>query len=563
MLEAANNSEIVRPDGNSPLAKAGAMSLGGSPSEASEAQTGCWFCSLAPTDPTNVAFFETCFLEKELLSRDPALQQILDSDSRVPTGMTIEDGIRHFGRHWTAQPFPGLRTLRSRKERDELQADLTEVDWQIIRFLAQVHLATAEQLSDLFWPVSSNSNRRTRIEKTSRRLAFLASRQLVYRRRHENQSRPTVKAYYLGKGGELLMDDQRINWAAPTKPDETAGYYLHDLGTTEAFAALYRSLGKTRLQWRERGHEKTSAVEVSMQLNNCWAGKPLTFGFLVKPQPGETDKRGPLNLRPDGFAVVGVDFENADEAPGRSATCGLPFFFECDTGSKKSFELADQIANYELLSRSGAPALRFVYLDEEANEIKVLDVPGYAIPVLTSTQAYWGSGESNSQRLAKVRRDFAKEMKRRGYKRSKVSPKLLADTSELHEYGVHTPVYNLTEPKQTADERRTFLEELFEASIELVKTGQVEAKTILNLDPTAARSFASKGEREALTKKELAEQAAEAERLEQEREAYKQEFAASQENAGDEPDRSSDELAAMTERLETFKRQHETAGAGR
>lgn len=511
----------------------------------------CWFCRQDYMDSTLIEFFENYLLDPRVVDRDEVLAEILRRDERISADTDIPAMVRkgrmHFAKHWSAQPFPGHQILRRRRDTGELEEGLTGMEEELVAFMSQVRLATPEQLAEIFNPGGPGLSDARRVEAMLRIVASLATRSLLYRQQHRGNGRPTVKTVYLGKGAELLLGPHRVAWTAPVKPADTSGFYVHDLGTTEIFVALHRSLGEGELQWGK--------VRVSMQLRNCWAGKPLAMGFQVNPRPGESDKLGPLNVRPDGLTVLGVDFLEPSKAPGGRASVGLPLLLEHDTGSKKPWDLADQIANHELLGRSGAPAERITLLDDEGQRVKGLDVPGYALPLLISTRGFWGSQETNRQRLAKVRREFGKEMKRRGYRRSEVSPKFLVDADDLDQLGVHAPVYNLLEPKQEAEARRTLIEELFIASKALIKSGNLDAQTLLHLNSKAARELGRRGDRQALSRRQLREQEAEEQRIEHEVENYRREFEQTASDKAPSKQDRADELAAMRERLHRFREQ--------
>lgn len=463
----------------------------------------CLLCSLEPSDPLMVALFEQLRPSRRTAAqRRKDFQVILDADERSFPADFADVVVRHFSRHnLAAQPRPTAQRIK--KQLPELESFLTERDTQILLFVAQVGIATAEQIAELFWAGS--------VLMTQRRLRDLTTYHALFR--VSGAKRDECYAYYLGPAAARVLGQSPARWSSVDDQSKISGRNRrHDIGVTELMLALRRSSGDCTISSR--------AARSSIDVGNMWATNHVGVSIQVPSwidSDGKHHKAQTRNIRPDGFALIGIEFEQ-DQAGGIPQSFALPLLLENDTGTRPYHEessdgkhrgVDEQIASYVPLAKSGAIKERF----------PELAVDGYDIPMLFVTQGRLKT--SDTARVNGVRRAVLKAFKHHRFNLSELPPLLLAYQEDVHKLGLQAPVYDLSKPDQGEDQRQTLLAALIQGNRALIESRRLNAHSLLEIDPYGA---IQSGPAKAKSEKQAADKA----RADQKLEQYQQQLAGNQ-----------------------------------
>jgi hypothetical protein len=445
---------------------------------------GCWLCSLPQNDHLNIELFEigSSFAARSYRQqRRQVIEDCLASDRRPEAQALTARQVRdHYGFHHFEQPVPNLRSLRNRAP--EIEEQLNERDWMVLQFVGQNKQTTAQQLADLFWTTSPEKRRLMQARKQVQRLRAMHLLYVVPRRKivkraltlkEGEKKSERIDVILLGKGGAVLLarlfNTSVEDWKGQlTKSEQLGNLHLrHNLGVIQLYIDAQRSAGSCLVDGA-RGHVEVVPLD-------CWSAPYLDvavrLGMQIDPD-GQKFDAFKAELEPDGLLMLRVT--------RRGTTHLMPMVIENDSGNRNAGEVGDQIANYDLLARSGALQKR----------LPDLAVPDYKIPTFFVTDYYPRPNDWNKDprsRVQDLRRAAARSYKRRGYRSSdKIAPTFIVFRQDWRELGVKAPAWDTRRPQQDADECESVLDVAFRTSMPLFASGQLDAARQLRIDFGAA-----------------------------------------------------------------------------
>jgi len=431
----------------------------------------CFFCSLAQDDPLNVDLFEigapywhTSYSEKRLKRIEHRLKRDKRPEACKQTAVKARN---HYATHGAPQPVPNIVHIRHQLE--TLSDQLTNRDRDVLNFIGQARVVIPEQIAEGYW---QSSPEKARLQQVWKQLHRLCLHNLIYRvpRPKDKDKRGSQgrnpSAYFLGKGGAELLGGLD-NWPWIDHPERVDHRILHDLDVTQIFLDAHRSQADCDL-----GGLPGRAW---INLHNCWAAPHLDVAVRFKTfydTDGQMYLGGERLSKPDGLFAVSV------ELPELSFLA--PVLIENETGSQTYDAVAPQIANYDLLAKSGAIKQR----------LPNLNIDGYDVPLVVIADAYrrgTSGSDAHLSRIAGLRRQVVAEFRKRGYKKlDKLPPIFIAYRGDWSEQGIHAPVWDVRQPEQQESQRRSALAELTLASQPLIEAGELDANSLLEIDPKAA-----------------------------------------------------------------------------
>lgn len=338
----------------------------------------CPLCELGNQDPRHPALIALWLAWQHGRSPQKVKRLLVDTLRRYKLDVSVDDVRIHFG-HNPSQPNPPANLARTLA--DDFLAGATERELGIVRMVEQVGHCTPAHLTAWHFAAAEKTAALTSCSRTVRRLRH--NFVLYGRWVGGDASRTTAMVYGLGRTGSLVarglreeLDGQNVKSPPYLSSETDLNEHLlpHDLGCLDALKHLHLS-GQAGLAFGER--------ELAARLNfeNLYTGRHLAFS-VQRPQLtnefGELRAAGSHTMFPDAFAVL--------EATERSTNRALhaPFLYEHDTGTRPTYEVADQLWQYILLARARAVNARW----------PELDVEGYTVPVVLATASRVGNRAS-------------------------------------------------------------------------------------------------------------------------------------------------------------------------